>query len=170
MKTPNIILILIFSLLSSCSKNIFDSNYKGENNYKNFYIVDTITIENPILTSYYGGRFVFSRQLLEKTKINSDFFKRPDVFLLGFDLYYDMNPRDYKRYNYQDDGNCKTKKVVSNQKHIEIYEYTNNPVRFILCLINVNYYNVKHNAENYYQICIKDQKNSFYKIVFPLCK
>lgn len=173
MKNQRILfLFILFIGLSSCNKNLFDFSYKGTTNYKNFYLVDSITIDNPIIINSYkiGGRFVISKSLLSEFVNNKDFFQRPDVFLLGDNLYMDLVPSDYKIINYPDDGNCKIKRTLSAFKDVEIYEYEHRPSHFILGLVNVNYYNVKHNAENYYQICKKKPKISYYKIIYPLCK
>jgi len=173
MKRGKILLILIFFVgLVSCNKNLFEINYKGANNYKNFYLVDSIVIDNPIIISSYkvGGRFVISQSLISEFVNNKGFFQRSDVFLLGDNLYMDLVPIDYKKYSYPDDGNCKIKKIQSNSKGVKMFKFENKPKYFILGLINVNYYNVKHNAENYYQIRERNQKINYYKIVYPLCK
>ena len=167
-------LAFFFVVLTSCSsKNgIYDTSYKGESNYKNFYVVDTIKLENPIIINCHGKKVVCSKELLSKVKIDKMFFNRPDVFILGVDLYYDLNPNDYKRYHYPDYGSCEEVILdISTNKDITAYKYTKESVRFILCLINANYYNKKHSTLDsaWYRIVNNDQKNSFYKIVYPLC-
>jgi hypothetical protein len=169
------VVALSFFVFISCNinKNIFDPNYKGEKNYKMFYVVDTIIIDKPIIIDYQGGKFVFSKTLIEKNSINRAFLKRPDVFLLGSNLYYDLWPEDYKKYIYPDNGKCDDIiSINSKNKNILSYEYADKSVRFILCLINSNYYNVKHNTVDgeYYQITSNDIKNSFFKIVYPICE
>lgn len=174
MKKINVLTLSALSIILfiSCSRNLFDPNYKGEANYKRFYVVDSIFIDDPIILSSHtvGGRFVMSKSLLKEFQNNSKFFLRADVFLLGEDLYMDLEPTDYNNYSYPDYGNCKLRKSESEIKDVEVFEYTNNPTHFILGFINVNYYNVKHNSENYYQICEKNAKINYYKIVYPLCK
>ena len=129
-------------------------------------------IENPVIISSvkYGGRFVISKTLLSKFENNQIFFNRPDVFLLGENLYFDLDYNDYGRFKYPDNGNCELKKSTLTIKDVEIYEYENVPKHFLLGLINVNFYNIKHNAENFYQIKERNQKISYYKIVYPLCE
>lgn len=160
-------------MLTSCAVNSFDPNYKGETNYKSFYVVDTIKLENPIIVNDHGKKVICSKALLKSIKIDKPFFKRPDVFILGEDLYYDLNPKDYKKYQYPDDGNCKiTKLDTLVGKGITLYKYKTDTVHFILGLINSNYYNTKHRTidAEWYRIMNNDQKNSYYRIVYPICK
>lgn len=173
MKTINI--IFIFILLTSCAvnRNNFDSNYREEPNYKSFYLVDTIKLESPIIVNNHGGKIICSKALLKNIRIDKAFFKRPDVFILGEDLYYDLNPKDYKKYHYPDGGNCEISKIDTLiGKGITVYKYKTDSIRFILCLINSNYYNIKHRTidAGWYRIINNDQKNSYYKIVYPICK
>ena len=172
MKINHIAFLII--LLTSCAvnRNSYDLHYKGETNYKSFYVVDTIKIENPIIVNDHGKRVVCSKVLVKDIGIDEAFFKRPDVFMLGEDLYYDLNSKDYKKYHYPDYGNCEEIKLDTLiNKQITIYWYTTDSVRFILCLINSNYYNIKHRTidSEYFRIMNNDQKNSYYKIVYPIC-
>jgi hypothetical protein len=190
-----IYLLLVLVFLPSCvpHKAIYDSYYKGEANYKRFYVVDSIKIENPVIVWYFG-RFVCSRKLIDTVKIDENFFKRPDVFLLcdSWGLYFDLELVDYDKYSYPAYGNCKielkatlntelkTKFKIRYKKSIKryfeehkvyLYEYETPPAFFILGLINANYYNAKHASdEGWYPIKTKDQKTSYYKIVYPLCE
>jgi hypothetical protein len=165
-------LIVVFSsiLLFSCYRKMYDRNYQGGNNYRSFYIVDTITIIEPVVIDYKGGRFVVAKKILESNLVDEDLVKRPDVFIMGHDLYQDMDTIDYERFAYKDYGGCNSELLnVSTIKSTEIYEFTSPKVVFILGLINVNSYNKKHNTYNYYPIDTKEPKNSFFKIVYPLC-
>ena len=172
-------IVFLFALLTSCTatKPIYDTYYKGEPNYKSFYVVDTIKVENPIIIRGQGKEFVCSKSLVQSTKINKKFFNRPDVFILGDNFYCDLYPQDYKKYTYFDDGesegHCEEIKLDTLiNKIIRVYKYKTDSVRFILCLINANYYNNHYNTFDapWYCIMNKDQKNSYYKIVYPLCE
>ena len=189
----NLIYLLILFLFSCSShKATYDFYYEGQPNYKNFYVVDTIRIDDPVIVAY-DGRFVCSRKLLDTLKVDKNFFERPDVFLLGqVGLHYDLDPADFDKYSYPDYGNCKIElkttlktrfKTKFKKKRINIrlefyeqqvylYEYETPPTFFILGLINANYYNNKHAAIDgpSYLIETKDQKTSYYKIVYPLCQ
>lgn len=175
MKLINI--AFVFILLTSCvvRRDRYDILYKGETNYKTFYVVDTIKVENPIIINDGGKKVVCSKALLENIRIDKAFFKRPDVFILGEDLYYDLDLKDFKRYRYPAYGNCKNKTIELDiwiGEGITAYEYQTDSVRFILGLINSNYYNTKHRTIDggWYYIRSNDQKNSYYKIVYPICE
>ena len=60
----NLIFGFVVILLCSCSRVLYDISYKGETNYKEFYIVDTILIESPVrvFSEKYGGMFVLSNE------------------------------------------------------------------------------------------------------------
>jgi hypothetical protein len=167
-----ICLLLLFMFVACVShKIIYDIDYKGEPNYKSFYVVDTIKIDDPIVIEF-AGRFVCSKKILDTVKINKTFFQRPDVFILVDDLYYDLLPVDYYKYFYPDYGNCDIEfKTEISKTKIYLYEYKIPPAFFILGLINANYYNEKHRTidGNWYRINTPDQKISYYKIVYPLC-
>jgi hypothetical protein len=140
-------------------------------------VVDTISIDDPVVVGFDGGDFVCSRKLLDTVKIDKKFVKRPDVFLLGdytFGLYFDLEVvEDFYKYSYPDYRNCKPElKTKFPEQKIYLYEYKTPPAFFILGLINVNYYNRKHNFSDcdFYVIKTKDPKISYHKIVYPLCE
>lgn len=178
------ILLLLFT--NSCQKhailslvkplynnpNKVDFYYQGESNYKNFYIVDTIKINNPILFYYQRGRFVTCADtLFKQKKITEKFLKRPDVFVFSWNLRSDFDLSQLKRYKYKDYGKCDVKKQISNYKGVELYRFTCDSVKFILGMINVNYFNSAHvSADGSYWIKQTDQKILYYKIVYPLCE
>jgi len=170
-----ILLVSLTWLIVGCHKRIrmyYDYNYKGESNYKNVYLVDTISINDPIIIRYNGGRFIVPNQLLNKTvKINDKFLKRPDVFILGDNFYRDFNSKDSIKFvSYPEEGGCGTEKITSDIENVEVFRYKSKSVKFLLELVNVNYYNKTHNGYNTFEIENNDWKNSFYKVVFPLCK
>ncbi|VBB45608.1 hypothetical protein TRIP_D310003 [uncultured Paludibacter sp.] len=164
-------IIIFIVLLSSCSSRYYDIDYKGEKNYKSFYIVDTITISNPIkvFSKKYGGPFVFSKNKLKDYNQKWSFFMEPDVFICGFDLYYVLDYQSFKKYKYPDYGGCDEKESDIKVRDLEIYEYPKN-TKFILGLINGNYYHIKHRSERYFRIPIKNLKSIYIKIVYPLCE
>ena len=183
MKKISIFFVLLFGL-SSCviPKRLYDLNYKGEPNHKNFYVVDTIQIEDPVVI-YFRGRFVCSRKILNSPNLKFDkkFFKRPDVFIFSNNLGYDLDNiiEDYFKYPYPDYGNCSIEmkfQILKNDKNdknvIYLREFKNQPAYFILGLINANYYNMKHAdiEGGWHPIYSKDPKISYYRIVYPLCE
>jgi|GEM_PF-1187962 lipoprotein len=164
---------LVYSI---CNNDYYDANYKGEDNYKNFYIVDTIDIEDPVIIRNTSGcLFICSEATINSIRIDKSFFYRPDVFILGNNLYDDLAPSDYEQYYYPDFGNCSIVSLdtLSRDKPpIQKYKYNDDSVRFILGLINVNYHNKTHQVMDgcTFSIRSNDPKNSYYKIVYPICK
>ena len=61
MKIINIIFMSIMFTACGVNRNSFDSNYRGETNYKSFYVVDTIKIENPIIVNDHGRKVICSK-------------------------------------------------------------------------------------------------------------
>lgn len=167
----NIFFSLVIILSSSCSRVFYDVNYKGESNYKEFYLVDTILIKSPVrvFSEKYGGMFILSSEKLKTYNGRIDFFMEPDVFVLGFDLYRDLDAVSIKTFTYPDYGGCKLQKSSIEIDGLEIYKYPEG-VRFILGLINTNSYHVKHNSPEYFNIPIQYSKSVYHKMVYPLCK
>lgn len=159
-------------IISSCSKSTYDVNYKGEDNYLNFYIVDTIKIIDPVRihSPKFGGQFIVSKTILKEYDNTIQFFVRPDVFLLGDDLYRDLSQKKYQKYVYPDNGGCELSKSGLQIEGLEVFEFKSVPKYFILGLINSNYFYVKHNSYVSFSFPEKNSKIAYYKIVYPLCK
>jgi hypothetical protein len=168
--------LCIFSviLFSSCNKNIVDSNFTGKNNYKTGYIVDSINIDDPVRIESlkYGGMYIISKSTLSSFRNNRSFFLRPDVFIFGGDFYWDLPLNDYPKYKYPDYGNCIFVKSDIKIEGLAIYEFQKEPCFFILGLINVKYYNQKHNSFDVKNNIIREKNEAliYYKVVYPLCK
>ncbi|MBA4276935.1 hypothetical protein [Flavobacterium sp.] len=167
-----IIYIIIFFLIISCSRSTYDINYKGESNYSYFYLVDTIKIKDPVRihSLKFGGQFIVSKSILKEYNNKIDFFSRPDVFLLGNDLYRDLPQKDYQKYAYPDNGGCEFVKSQLEVQGLEVYELSSSSVSFLLGLINSNYFYQKHNSYGSFAYPENKNKKSYYKIVYPLCK
>lgn len=168
----NIYILLTAVVFASCTStsNIMDFNYMGEDNYKNIYIVDTIEIKQPITIHYGNSKFVVSRNtLLKQKQLTNNFFLRPDVFVLRSNIYRDFSSKDVKSYTFAKTPYCELGELVKIGGY-STREFKCDSVKFILGLINVNYYNTHFNSENYYQIRQKNQKINYFKIVYPLCK
>lgn len=169
---PIIIYIIVFFSIVSCSRSTYDINYKGESNYSNFYLVDTIKIIDPVRihSSKFGGQFIVSKSILREYNNKVDFFSRPDVFLLGSDLYRDLPQKDYQKYSYPDNGGCEFWESQLDVPGLEVYELRSSSISFLLGLINANYFYQKHNSYGSFAYPEKNNKRSYYKIVYPLCK
>lgn len=167
--------IFILSLtiqLCSCSKQLFDSNYKGENNYDSFYLVDTIKIPDPIKihSIRLGGQFIISKETLKYYSDKPEFFNRPDVFIWGEDLYRDIPAKKNHAYHYPDYGGCDILKSSNTIAGLDIYEFKRQPKFFLLGLINSNYYYLKHNSYGEFSFKNENKKFTFYKIAYPFCE
>lgn len=167
----NLIIGFVVILSCSCSRVLYDINYKGESNYKEFYIVDTILIDSPVrvFSEKYGGMFVLSNEKLKSYDGKLGFFMEPDVFILGFDIYRDLEADNTKTFIYPDNGGCKLEKSSTEIDGLEVYEYPDG-VQFVLGLISTNRYHVKHNSPEYFNIPIKYSKSVYHKLVYPLCQ
>ena len=167
----NLIFGFVVILLCSCSRVLYDISYKGETNYKEFYIVDTILIESPVrvFSEKYGGMFVLSNEKLKSYDGKIDFFMEPDVFILGFDIYKDLDKGVSKTLIYPDNGGCKLEKSPIEINGLEVYEYPEG-VRFVLALISTNRYHVKQNSPVYFNMQIEYSKLFYLKLVYPLCQ
>lgn len=98
MKNKFVCIFILAVIISSCSKNVYDINYLGEDNYSNFYVVDTIRIVDPVRihSLKYGGQFIVSKKTLKEYNGKDEFFYRPDVFFIGNDFYRDLPTKDFK--------------------------------------------------------------------------
>lgn len=161
-------------LMFSCSKHTYDSNYPGQDNFSNFYVVDTIKIIDPVRihSSKFGGQFIISKKLLKDYDGKSSFFSRPDVFFLGSDFYRDLPQKDYKKYSYPDYGGCSLLQSLTPTIGLEVFEFKHEPKYFILCLINANYFYQKHMTFDMKPFAYHEKNNKiiYYKIVYPLCQ
>lgn len=172
----SIILMFLF-LVVSCKSSIgvVDFDYSGEPYYDNFYLVDTIKIEEPIVISSekFGGRYIISRATLEKYDNKREFFSRPDVFVYGDDFHQVLPYKEHTRYAYPKYDECdKFVQDFEIIKGLYVYSFKQDSLTFLLGFINANYYYKTHsgfhvNIPDYREY---DYKRNFYKIVFPYCK
>lgn len=171
MKAKVITVFGILILMFSCTSKMYDGEYLGEENYRNFYIVDTIKILDPIrvYSSKFGGQFIVSKANLKNYKRSAEFFTRPNVFFLGTDLYRDLTVNEVKKTNYPDNGGCTFVKSLIKFEDLEVYEFKNKPKQFLFGLINANYFYTKHNSYDSFKSRVKNPKITYYKIVYPLC-
>jgi hypothetical protein len=88
---------------------------------------------------------------------------------MGSDIYGNLPQRKYGRYYYPNDGGCELIKSSLDIKGLEIYEFRQAPASFLLGLINANYYYLKNNSYGSFAYPEKNNKISYYKLVFPLC-
>jgi hypothetical protein len=177
---PKIVFIVFFVfiafLFSFCGqqKKItpvkFDRHYIGEENFHNFYIVDTIIIENPVAiwSDTHGGPFVMNKKKLANYHDELSFFFEPDVFILWPDIKFFASKDQYNAFDYSVSGGCTNSGWERFGENIWLSEYSEPPL-FILGLVNANHYHRVRQSENYFSISSDFPKYFFVKIVFPYC-
>lgn len=153
------------------SDSYYDVFYKGEENYKQFYIVDTIKIENPVIvwSKLHGGPFVMGKSKLDEYSDNLDFFKGPDIFIYWPDLYFFLDQDQIELIDYKNSGGCIENKREIVRENLWVSEFSGKPI-FILGLSNANHYHRIRRSENYFKISLENPKYFYIKIAFPLCE
>ena len=165
-KLTNIFLILILFIPFGCL---------SQNKKLNIYIVDTITIKNPIV--FYipnqSGRFVIDSMFIKNNKLDlKKMIDEDNGFIFDDEFYFFLDDLDLKKYHYPDYGNCEFKDGYKKDiKGIVYQKFKNIPKKFIVGLIRASYYNARATAYGEKQTVFrKYNKSLYYKIVFPLCE
>ena len=165
-----IIIAILFYSFDCLSQNI------KEENQKNFYVVDTITINNPVVfyAPNQSGKFVSDLKVVKSNrgKLKKLVLKN-EVFIFGQDLYRFMDSdSEMKKYHYPDYGNCEFETDYFNDiKGLVYQKFKEEPKRFVLGLIRASYFNDKITTYGKKQSVFKKYNNPlYYKIVFPLCE
>lgn len=140
-----------------------------------FYIVDTITITNPVV--FYkpnqSGRFVGSLKTIKGDKLKiKEAISKEYIYIYSNSIYGFLHLKDFKKYTYSDNGNCEFEQdYFKGIKGIVYQKFKESPKKFILGLINVAYYNEKITTYGEKQSVFKKYDEPlYYKIVFPLCE
>ena len=163
----NIFKFIVILILVLCSYN---TSAQEEHN---FYVVDTISLQEPTLfnLSKYDGEFLVEKEFLNKNSDKKRLIKTGEAYIYSNDFYYYLESNKFKSYDYPNNGGCSNDKKIVSYNGLTYSYFTNKPKRFIVCLINAMYYNKKAATadigKTYYH---KDRKNVYYKMVFPLCE
>ena len=180
----NIIVLFIFVIsVVSCSPTYKTYEINKFHGQQQFYILDTITIDSAKVICYDNVYYVVSNTKLEKKHINAPFGKDTEVFLydgknVGLYFYIDNEKNLKKYYCTYDKGLDKTYDYYIGKKSVPVYSFKQRINRFLLCMVNVNYFNrINSGFETTDKGCkiiplhIKDSNclNNYRKIVFPLC-
>ncbi|MBP5456945.1 MAG: hypothetical protein J6Y37_10620 [Paludibacteraceae bacterium] len=160
-------------MLLSC-KSLHDigiANYKSSDGYKNLYVVDTITIFQPIsFSSKEGYRVVTDEETFQKLKsYNAEVLKEEGVFLLEYaqELPYDIPEGLLTRSISLDDYQVEERSVEKTTKTIQIRKHRGN-ITFLLLLINQNYYNQAFLGIDGPQTFDVKNNHLYHKALFPL--
>lgn len=141
-----------------------------------FYVVDTITIDNPIV--FYkpnqSGTYIGSLSVIQKLNTNNikKILSEKNIYIYSSNFYNFLSARDIDQYHYPDYGSCEFEsEYFKDIRGIVSRKFKSNPQKFILALINVSYYNSKIATYGKRTSVFKNHNKSlYYKIVFPVCE
>lgn len=159
-------------LLLLCTLKLFAQNED------NFYVVDTITLKNPIVFSIeeYDGLFLTELELLNKKNIKlKSIAKKSDIFLFSFNPYIFFNENQLRQknifVNYPNDGNCGFTQSTNKKDGIYYNSFVAKPLKFIVCLVKASHYDKIVSSAHIGKTALhKADKNSYYMILFPFCE
>lgn len=165
-----IIISILLSSLSSLSQN------NNDQKIADFYIVDTITIKNPVVfyKTNQSGKFISDLQVAQEIKYDiRKLSQNDDIYILGEDLYrFFDNAKRIDQYKFPDYGNCEFETETTEKKKGIVYKkFKMKPNRYILGLINASFYDAKITIYGKKKsVFNKHDKSLYYKIVFPVCE
>lgn len=165
-----IIVSILLNSFNCLSQNLSDPKPMD------FYVVDTITINNPVVfyKSNQSGKFISDIKVINGEQCNlKKVILKENVYIFGRDFYWFANDSYLmEKYHYPDYGNCEFKAdYFKNIKGIVYRKFKKEPKKFVLALINVAYYNDMATAYGENESVFKKyDKPLYYKIVFPLCE
>jgi hypothetical protein len=138
---------------------------------KKAYVVDTINIENPhkaflrkggsLLTVYFSG------DQLEKVKKSSlkELINDDKVYFTSINFYSFFTPLNSFE---KAPGNCNENVTLLSGKN-EIYSVSGVD-KFIICLINISYFNEKQVSVDYKSLGVPFEKGTFLKAAYSYCR
>lgn len=164
-------LIMVVASFYSCGKRALNPSYRGEDNFKQFYVVDTIEIESPVYVSVYKGGlssgFYMNEGDLNFTKeINlENIAKNPRVYFAGSNLF-GFFPGEVAIENI---AYCTEVSIKEVRKGITISVPKKPIKRFILALTTISHYNRIDSSLESWILETDWDKSAYIKVVFPLC-
>ena len=186
-KIAAILLIGIISISCSPNKRYTKEIYKNMSskdmpkNYKFWYLVDSLTIEYPVIAySEKGGRFIMSQETLQKYNGKQSFFlENPYVYLYESDFAPDMYSELPPNIIIRDNNICpeKVKIKAKKLKGIKDIYSKGETLQVYIFFVRGDYY--KNEFEGLFEfqnkedilpyLDIKDKLYYFYKIAIPIC-
>lgn len=165
-----ILLLIIFPFLwLSCATHKYEEN----NNYKPFYIVDTIQISDPVVIVSGAKLFLTSERLLLRTKVDANFFRTPGVYLMLENFFSSLETEKKTKelfpVFYQPTFYSLSRIGEANGK-LMILKYPKEIHSFVLGLVRVDYLNRIYKKSKQYPFKVKDDRFYYLKIVNPLIK
>ena len=183
----NIIVLFIFVIsVVSCTSSYKIYEVNRHSDQQHFYILDTISIDSPIVICYNNVYYMTSKDKLNRESNNSSILEDTEVFLYDgeqFGIYYYMdNEKDLKKnyctYDQGRKGLVRISDYKIGKKKVPVYSFRDKIDLFLLCLVNVNYFNLVNSGFittdkecRIIPIHIKDSNslNHYMKMAFPLC-
>lgn len=177
-----IVVVLFSTFLVSCSQDVFSDFFnfshkeymdRRTSNYKFLYVVDTVTIESPIAYTHRGHWYVCADTIIKNHnyKIDDSFYTRSDIFLYVQDYFFmltrDDSFLDFKKYSHEyKDVETEERLYYKNQPLYAI-RFNKPKVRFLMGLINHDFYEYCVRCPDYPYKPIKNKKtqNTFFKIL-----
>ena len=183
MKKNIIIVLLLLIICSACktTKIIYqqDCSYEDQYGYKNLYFVDTIQIDDPVCVILREGySFIMSREAyhtFDASDLTLEDLLHANYAFIDMGIAYPpyflelVHPTRFCSYDSKDLYiQIKPKnKAIARASEFE----SPKPLYFLLFLINGCYYNsFATPSEEPSPIKGKNNENTFYKIVIPVCK
>ena len=172
MKKNIIYSLFITSLLLSCtSVRDFSENRDYQNEgFKNFYIVDTIQIEDPVrFFTKNGYEFVMSKRHFDAFKGSErKLFRNNNAFLL--ERHFPLRAPLYFNKIFDKERDCPpAEKIIVRKRGIQEAAYKINPDFFILMLVNGSYFNANFVKIGTPAIRDKGGQFNFYRVIMPVC-
>lgn len=164
--------LLMACSLFSCKTRYYDYEVNFNHLNRAAYIVDTITMNNPVRIFFWEGDKYFTF-LVEKENLDAlskASFKEVlnDPYTLVFSTsFYVFFPES--KLNY--DLNCKYKSLPDNiaGRH-EVSEFESSSVKFVLALVNNNFFHLEDSSVEEMKIPNNQYKSTYIKVVFPICE
>ena len=156
----SIVLLFIFMRLS------------GQILYKHAYVVDTININNPHKAFIQKGANSV-KVYCEGDKLNivnkgnlRKLINSSNIYFTAINFYSFITP---KNLYSKGPSNCEEiLSPISKGGKVDIFK-VEGVDKYLLCLININYFNKKQESVDYKSWKIPFDKGTYVKVVFPLC-
>lgn len=165
-------LILIIATLGSCKSRYIDDQVPITQLNKGGYIVDTISLDDPIRLFYFSGD-QYLPLLVEKERLNSIGnlpFKKilNDPYLLIFSTsFYSLFPESSLKVECF----CQYTNIAPpDLKDHEAADFDEPNISFLLALVNINYFHLNDISLEEKLIPSDQFKSAYVKVAFPMCE
>lgn len=172
-----LLIIALYSCNASRGKTVLYtdiSQYSNSLGPKNFYIVDTINIENPVIVITRNDHaFILSKEELANYDGKEDFFyKNENIFIYGSEIPFGLPSEFY--LNSLIKTNCEEylerNKNMKYKNIQDVREFKKNPVFFLFILVRADYYHQLYTGfHTHARYKLKYDKFSYYKVATPCC-